>query len=339
MHEFPTKVTCIHGPNGCGKTNLLDAIYSLCYTKSYFSRKDALMVQHGLRGMSLAGLTDHHEAKIIIRETGKKELQLNGEEVKQVQQYIGHMSCVMIAPDDVALITETSEERRKFIDSILTLTVPGYIILLSNYNKLLQQRNALLKAWHGTNNAQGIIAYYNTNMSVLAHQIFTHRKAVVGQLVAAAVPLYENLGESKEIIELKYISSLFYNALDIDFEKNLNKDIAVQRTTAGIHRDDLLVTWGSGESFKETASQGQKKTMLFALKLAQFQILKSTLPKVPILLLDDVFEKLDQERSTKLLQFILEEDAQTLITDTHLDRLQLAFGASEQVSYIKLQGR
>jgi DNA replication and repair protein RecF len=335
--DFSDKVTCLHGPNGCGKTNVLDAIYALAYSKSYFTRKDALLVQYSVQGMSLSGQYSDHSAKMLLRETGKKELYLNESELKQVQQYLGHTSCVMIAPDDISLINDGGEERRKYLDSILTLIQPDYSATLGKYNKILQQRNALLKNWHNLDaSAQSVLEFYNQQLADFAAIIFAARKALMIEIEPLFIQRYSDFSADKEKVEIKYTSTLFNSNLLDQLSSNFHKDLASQRTNYGIHKDDISMLWQTGESFKETASQGQRKTMLFALKLAQYQILKTKLGNSPTLLLDDVFEKLDEQRGKQLLQFILQQDGQTIITDTHLARLQAAFGDSKEVAYLSL---
>ena len=226
--------------NGTGKTNLLDAIYYLSFTRSYFSRPDTLNIHHGMAGMRLEGnyqlQSEPQLLTCIVRENNKKEISLNQEEYKKFSDHIGRIPCVMIAPDDISLITGGGEERRKFIDTILSQIDKTYLQHLIDYTK--------------------------------------------------------------------------------------QKDLVLQRTTVGIHREDLSFYMGEA-AFKTEASQGQRKSLLFALKLAEWQVLKDKKGFTPILLLDDVFEKLDEQRMFQLLHWVCtESDGQVFITDTHSQRLQ-----------------
>jgi DNA replication and repair protein RecF len=339
---FSKQIICIYGANGAGKTNILDAIYYLGFTKSYFAKKEIGMVQHDKLGMFVQGdfVMDNDcesQIKIIIRENGKKELSENGEDIKSIQQHIGKIPCIMISPDDTVLITEGSENRRKFIDSILCQTDTDYFGHLINYNKILAQRNALLKNWQEPGGQQWeLLEYYNGQLQIHASYITTTRLTMMAQFAPMVQKLYQEIGKEENNIELLFDSKLINNDLLDLFKQSIQKDIFLKRTTCGIHRDDIILLNGH-QLVKEFASQGQKKTLLFALKIAQYQYLKQHLQVKPILLLDDVFEKLDANRSQHLLQLITQENCQTFITDTHLDRLQKAFaGWEEQVDFLKI---
>jgi DNA replication and repair protein RecF len=277
------------------------------------------------------------DIKITIRENGKKELLVNGQDVKQLQKHIGKLPCIMISPDDTELITEGGELRRKFVDGILCQIDTTYFSSLIAYNKVMSMRNALLKNWQEPNGVQwDVLAYYNTQMIQTGTYISTARQAMLLQFVPMVQRYYTAIGNNAEIIEIKYDSKLINNTLEDLFKQYIDKDILLKRTNAGIHKDDLQLLL-NGYIAKDFASQGQRKTMLFALKLAQYQYLKQQLGITPILLLDDVFEKLDASRSQYLLQLITQENCQTFLTDTHLARLQTAFyGLENLVEYIEI---
>jgi DNA replication and repair protein RecF len=341
---FSKQITCLYGPNGIGKTNILDAIYYLGYTKSYFAKKDIDVVQHHQQGMFIQAdvLLDDLQSmavKMIIRENGKKEVQVNGEEIKQLNKYIGTLPSIMISPDDTELITEGGEVRRKYIDSILCQIDTVYFAHLIAYNKVMAMRNALLKNWHETNGVQwDVLSYYNTQLVDHGSYIFGARQTMLGQLVPLIQACYTAISKSKENITVYYDSKLINNTLDVLIKQSVDKDIILKRTNVGIHKDDLTIQI-NGYLCKDFASQGQRKTVLFALKMAQYQYLKQQLNITPILLLDDVFEKLDANRSQHLLHWITTENCQTFITDTHLDRLQNAFtGLQNLVEYVQVGG-
>lgn len=327
--HFDNNVIGIYGNNGLGKTNLLDAIYFLCFTKSYFTKTDSNIVHRGLQGMRLEGnFTRNGEAEnivCIIRETGRKEIYRNGEEYKRFSTHIGRLPAVMIAPDDVELITGTSEVRRKYIDTLLSQLDHQYLQSLINYNKVLQQRNSLLKAASERGYVDDtLLDILNAQLIKPANYIFNCRKNFLHSYLPAVAKSYRQIAGSDEPLILDYYSQL----LEDDFEKLLatfrQKDLMLQRTTTGIHKDDIELKL-HGENFKNIASQGQRKSLLFALKLKEFEALESAKGFAPVLLLDDVFEKLDAARMQNLLHHVcLESKSQVFITDTHKERLQQA---------------
>lgn len=327
--QFNEHVIGICGNNGAGKTNLLDAVYFLCFTKSYFSKTDNAVVHKNMQGMRLEGnfTRNDEEEKIvcIIRETGKKEMKRNGEDYKRFSAHIGQFPAVMIAPDDVELITGTSEVRRKFFDTLLSQLDQQYLQKLIEYTKVLQQRNSLLKAIGERGyNDQSLLDVLTTQLTEPAQYIFNYRKKFLSDFLPAVAESYRQIAGSHEEIALEYYSPLFED----DYEKLLatyrEKDLMLQRTTVGVHKDDIEPKLND-ESFKSIASQGQRKSLLFALKLKEFETLKSSKGFSPILLLDDVFEKLDEGRIENLLRHVcLETDSQVFITDTHKHRLQQA---------------
>jgi DNA replication and repair protein RecF len=326
---FEENVIGICGNNGLGKTNLLDAIYFICFTKSYFSKTDSASVQHGLQGMRLEGnFTRNGESEkvvCILRENNKKEMQRNGEDYKRFSSHIGHFPAVMIAPDDVELITGTSDIRRKYLDTLLSQLNQQYLQSLIDYNKVLQQRNSLLKS----GSDRGYVD--NALLDVLTRQligpgnfIFNYRKQFLADYLPSVSESYLKIAGTNEPVVLDYYSPL----LEESFEKLLaiykQKDLMLQRTTVGIHKDDIELKLHR-ENFKNIASQGQRKSLLFALKLKEFDVLKTAKGFAPILLLDDVFEKLDSGRMQNLLHHVcVENQSQVFITDTHKERLQQA---------------
>jgi DNA replication and repair protein RecF len=327
--HFEENVIGIYGNNGLGKTNLLDAIYFLCFTKSYFSRTDSNIVHHGLQGMRIEGnfsRNDETENIVgIIRENGKKEILRNGEEYKRFSAHIGQFPAVMIAPDDVEMITGTSEIRRKYLDTLLSQLDQQYLQNLIEYNKVLQHRNSLLKSSGERGYLdEALLDILNRQLTKPAKYIFGLRKNFLEHYLAAVTKSYRQIAGSDEPLHLEYYSQL----LEDNFEKLLatfrQKDMMLQRTTCGIHKDDIELKLGN-EFFKNIASQGQRKSLLFALKLKEFEELKCAKAFSPVLLLDDVFEKLDASRMQNLLQQVcVESKSQVFITDTHKERLQQA---------------
>ncbi len=327
--HFSENVIGIYGNNGMGKTNLLDAIYFLCFTKSYFSKTDSTIVHSGLQGMRVEGnFTRNGEAEnivCIIRENSRKEIRRNGQEYKRFSAHIGCLPAVMIAPDDVELITGTSEIRRKYIDTLLSQLDHQYLQSLIDYNKVLQQRNSLLKSAAERGYIDDtLLDILNAQLVKPARYIFNQRRGFLQNYLPAVAKSYGQISGTDEPLVLEYYSQL----LEDDFEKLLatfrQKDLMLQRTTTGIHKDDIELRLNE-ENFKNIGSQGQRKSLLFALKLKEFEALELAKGFAPILLLDDVFEKLDAARMQNLLQNVcVGSKSQVFITDTHKERLQQA---------------
>lgn len=330
--HFPRRVMGICGPNGSGKTNLLDAVYYLGFSRSYFARPDAQQVQHGAAGMRLHGeyALQGKELSVtaIIRETGKKELQVDGEAYRKFSDHIGRFPVVMVAPDDVNLISGPGEDRRKFLDTLLSQLHVGYLKQLIDHNKWLQQRNSLLKAQAETGQMdQALMEILTEQLCATANYIFEQRKEFLSTFIPQVIAIYERIAGQHDAITLQYESQLHSESMQLLLRRNWQKDSALQRTSGGIHRDDLQIRMGE-QAFRVEASQGQRKSLLFALKLAEWQVLGTNKKFTPILLLDDVFEKLDDTRMTQLLQWVCaESNGQVLITDTHPERLQQQLAA------------
>lgn len=342
--SFPEKVTGIYGKNGTGKTNLLDAIYYLCFTKSYFHKPDSVSVFEDKRGFRIEGQfnKDGKAEKLvcILRENNRKEFLRNDEAYKKFSEHIGKFPAVMIAPDDIKLITEGSEERRNFLDTLLSQLYPDYLMALIAYKKVIDQRNSFLKA------ASEKPYYDETLLSIIDEQlishgkiIFTHRQKFLSKFLPEVEKEYYQMSGKAESVGLQYQSSLNDLEYETMIKENRQRDLFLQRTSSGVHKDDIAM-FMKELPFKQIASQGQRKTLLFAIKLAEFAVLKNSKGFSPILLLDDVFEKLDAERMHQLLDRVCKnEDAQVFITDTHQQRLVDAFTALD-IDYhlIGLQG-
>jgi DNA replication and repair protein RecF len=325
--DLSERIVGICGSNGTGKTNLLDAIYYLSFSRSYFSRPDSQNVHHGMSGMRLEGnylLNEEPKQLVyILRENNRKELSLNGEEYRKFSDHIGRFPCVMIAPDDVILITGGSEERRKFVDTILSQISKHYLHHLIDYNRILQQRNSLLKSAAETGRTDEALLDVLTDQLVnKGHSIFQERKKFLGSFLTLVGQLYTRIAGNDDGLSLGYESQLLYGDFAAILKESRQKDFFLQRTNTGIHRDDLSIRMHM-IAFKSEASQGQRKSLLFAFKLAEWQVLKDAKGFTPILLLDDVFEKLDEQRMSQLLQWVCaESDGQVFITDTHEQRLK-----------------
>ena len=325
--HFTEQIVGICGRNGVGKTNLLDAIHYLCFTKSYFTR-DSLATQYGQQGFRIEGHLKIHDkeekAVCIFRENGKKEFSVDDDLYAKFSKHIGRYPCVVIAPDDVQLIIGNSDDRRKFIDLLLSQVDNMYLQSLINYTKILQQRNSFLRNYSEgfANRDLSVLDVLDEQLSKEGNYIFEKRRAFLIGFLPVVKQLYNEIAQQYEPINLFYESELQTASLNELLKHNRNKDLLIQRTSVGIHRDDLVFSLGE-QPFKSIASQGQRKSLLFALKLAEMEALKHEKKRTPLLLLDDVFEKLDEERINNLLiQVTTENEGQIFITDTNCRRLK-----------------
>ena len=327
--SFNKRIVGICGLNGTGKTNLLDAIYYLSFTKSYFSRPDSQNVHHGLAGIRMEGNyelnNEQQQLTCIVRENNKKEFAINGQEYKKFSAHIGSFPCVIIAPDDVELVTGSSEQRRKFIDTILSQISRNYLQQLIDYNKLLQQRNSVLKqAAEQGKMDEALLETYSEQLSITGQYIFEERKKFLKTFLPIVDEFYSKIAGKDDGIKATYTSQLLDAQMKQLLQYSRQKDLLLQRTTTGIHKDDIELMMDAA-TFKSAASQGQRKSLLFAFKLAEWQTLKKNKGFSPILLLDDVFEKLDEPRMHQLLHWVCnEDDGQVFITDTHKQRLEVS---------------
>jgi len=323
--HFHERVIGIYGNNGVGKTNLLDAIHYLCFTKSYFTR-DPINVQKGKEGFRIEGHLELNgvmeNAICIFRETGKKEFSVNEVFYEKFAHHIGHYPCVIIAPDDIQIITGNSGERRRLLDSLLSQIEPEYLQLLITYNKVLLQRNSLLKSFADSGKRDfSLLDVLDEQLLKPAEIIFQRRKEFLVSYLPVVKNIYADIAWKEEEVTFEYQSELLQSSFKELLHFNRNRDMATQRTTAGIHRDDLIFHL-TGQPFRNIASQGQRKSLLFALKLAEMDILTANKGFAPLLLLDDVFEKLDEARIANLLKRVcLENKGQVFITDTNEERL------------------
>ncbi|MBS1782172.1 MAG: DNA replication/repair protein RecF [Bacteroidetes bacterium] len=337
--SFSERITCIVGANGTGKTNLLDAIYYLCYTKSYFSFLAQASVQHGTDGFRIEGtFIDNNEFETVICckwRGGKKEIWANECLYEKLTDHIGKYAAVMIAPDDIELINEGSEIRRKWIDSILGQVDKLYLESILTYQRVLQQRNAWLKLHHQNPPSKSVeLEYYDAQLARFGTYIYLQRQEFLKEFLLLLERFYAQLCEEKEAVLMTYHSDLHQKAALAILQDNLYHDFRFQRTLRGIHKDELTFLI-KGQEAKLYASQGQKKSLLFALKLAQHAYLRARFGFAPILLLDDIFEKLDQQRMNSLLDIIVDSNfGQVFMTDTHEQRIREAFGGLSGVHFI-----
>ncbi len=325
--DLDAKINCFVGNNGVGKTNVLDAIYHLSFGKSYFNPITTQNINHEADYFVIDGLYEKNEReeKVIVsaKRGQKKVIKRNGKIYERFSDHIGFLPLVIISPADRDLIIEGSETRRKFIDGVISQSDKAYLDTLIKYNKTLSQRNALLKYFNAnhTFNAD-TLEIYNSQMHELGTILFEKRAAFLEAFTPIFKKRYEAISGGKEEVKLKYKSQLHDAPLKDLFVENLKKDRVLQYTSVGIHRDDLSFKI-EGHPVKKFGSQGQQKSYLIALKLAQFDFIKAQSNTTPLLLLDDIFDKLDESRVTQIIDLVNDENfGQLFISDTHPDRTE-----------------
>lgn len=323
--EFDRKFNCLVGNNGKGKTNILDSIYHLSFGKSYFNPVSLQNIRHGEDYFMIEGgfVREEKAEKIVVgmRRGQKKTLKRNGKAYDKFSDHIGFLPLVIVSPSDRDLIVEGSEARRKFIDSVISQSDKNYLSVLVQYHRFLEQRNALLKyfAANQTFDAK-TLEVYDFNLDRLGAEIHLKRKEFIELFISIFSEQYKAVSQTGEGIGLAYESDLNSgNLLDL-LKSNLQKDRLLQYTSVGIHKDDLNFSI-EGFPIKKFGSQGQQKTYLIALKLAQFHFIAEKSGIAPILLLDDIFDKLDDSRVSQLVSLVNQDVfGQIFISDTHADR-------------------
>lgn len=312
----------LYGTNGSGKTNVLDAIHYLALGKSHFVPQDKFAIRQGESFFRIDGTFNKAEENIqfVLKfQPGSKRLEKNGKAYARMQDHIGEIGLVMIAPDDLDLIDGLSQARRKFIDLTLSQSDNVYLGHLATYKRLLDQRNALLKSSQSPD--RSFLQVLNEKMTEPAHRIYALRKKFVSDFLPFFYKYYHAISGGKENVEIRFQSDLDQADLLTLFDQSLQQDLHTQFTVRGCHKDDLVFL-KDGESLKYLGSQGQKKTFLVSLFLAQSDYLSNTMESPPIILLDDIFDKLDEERIRFLLHTIGNMSTrQVIITDTGRERL------------------
>jgi len=333
--EFDSKINCFVGKNGIGKTNVLDAIYHLSYGKSYFNPLAVQNIKHDEEFFVIDGEfeKDERNEQIVcsLKKGQKKILKRNGKQYEKFSDHIGFIPLVIISPADRDLIVEGSETRRKFIDSVISQLDASYLQQLIQYQKVIIQRNALLK-YFALNHVfeSTTLSIYNEQLHELGHSIFEKRKQFLEDFIPIFNKHHQAITGNAETVQLVYESQLHEKDLLALFEESLAKDRILHYTTVGIHKDDLSFEIDH-HPIKKFGSQGQQKSFLIALKLAQFEFVKKQSKQNPILLFDDIFDKLDETRVGKIIEMVNNDDfGQLFISDTHPERTETVIKSMHQ---------
>ncbi|NPA68239.1 MAG: DNA replication/repair protein RecF [Chlorobi bacterium] len=324
--SFSGKLNCFTGNNGAGKTNLLDAIHYLSFTKSMFNTSDLQNIFHGQTFFVLKGnFIKTKKTEIIycgFEKDKKKTVKRNDKAYKKFSEHIGLFPAVTVSPGDSSLIGGGGEERRRYIDSVISQYDKEYLYELINYNKILSQRNRMLKNYSLNKYFDGDIAdIYDMQLAEYGNKIFKKRKEFIKNLLPVFTEYYEKISNKKESVSLTYKSHIADSDFLMLLKSNVEKDKILGYTSKGIHRDDLEFKI-NGLSLRKSGSQGQQKTFLISLKFAQFGFIKKITGINPLLLLDDIFDKFDAERVGEIIKLTNNNFGQIFITDTDPERLK-----------------
>lgn len=322
--EFSPNVNCIWGNNGEGKTNLLDAIYYLSMTKSAFSSVDRFNFRYGCDAFSIAGTYRmptglQSRFSIQVSSGGEKKLRRDDKPCPKVSDHIGMLPVVMVSPSDIALVSESGDERRKFVNSVLSQLDREYLYAMQQYNRLLLLRNRLLKEGMAD---EELLGAYDARMAALAAPLYARRAEFAGQLAPAVQDYYGRVSGGRETVTIGYKSDLAKGDLAELLAASRAKDRTLKYTTVGLQRDEFVFEM-DGYPIRKCGSQGQQKSFLVSLKFAQYEIMKGKYGYPPVLLLDDLFDKLDMNRVSNLLKMVSGHDfGQIFLTDTDKVRIR-----------------
>ncbi len=328
--NFSKKINCLVGDNGVGKTNLLTAIYYLSFCKSYFNSIDSQNILHEADFFSIHGKYKKDNNTDIIsciqKRNHKKNFELNGNKYTRLSEHIGLFPLVMISPADNNLIYSWSEDRRKYIDRVISQFDKFYLEDVINYNKALVQRNTLLKHFAEKHFFDKLsIEIWDKQMIMLGNKIYAKRKDFLKKFSPVFQKYYKFIAQDKELVSIEYQSQLTNGNFEELLANSLEKDRILQYSTTGIHKDDLVFKM-QDFSIKKFGSQGQQKSFIIALKLAQFDYTKNIKGFNPILLFDDIFDKLDDNRLTQLIKLVSNNNfGQIFITDVDKQRIKRIF--------------
>lgn len=319
--ELSSKINCFIGHNGAGKTNVLDAVYFLSFCHSAQTTQDSLVIRHDQDFFMLEGKYEDFTIHCGMKRGGKKVVRRDKKAYQRLSEHIGLIPIVLVSPSDILLIEGSSEERRRLMDVVISQQDPAYIESLNRYNKALQQRNAMLKIEDMEPDPE-LMGLWEEQMAREGEAIYQKRQAFVEQLTPLFQQYYKTISGGREQVSLRYTSHCQRGPLLEVIQRDRFKDRAVGYSLHGIHRDDLEIML-DGHPMRREGSQGQQKTFVIALKLAQFEFLKrANSQTTPLLLLDDIFDKLDAQRVEQIIQLVASEQfGQIFITDTNRDHI------------------
>ena len=336
--EFSPNVNCISGNNGEGKTNLLDAVHYMSMTKSAFATSDRYNFRHGTEEFSLSGtylMENGTRSRFSMKMTmnGEKKVRRDDKPYQKVSEHIGVLPVVMVSPADVSMVSESGEERRRFVNAVLSQMDREYMSALQQYNRLLLQRNKMLKDMHVD---RMLLEVIDMRLEALSVPIYNARQRFVEDLKPIVSEYYKALSGDTESVDIEYDTELSKAPLGELLQQSFEKDRVLKHTTSGIHRDDFVFTM-NGHPIRRFGSQGQQKSFLVSLKFAQYEIMKRNYGFAPILLLDDVFDKLDMGRISNLLQMVASNDfGQIFITDSNKVRMSgIVDGLTQDRAYFE----
>lgn len=331
--DFSPNLNCIAGGNGEGKTNLLDAIHYLSMTKSAFAPADAASFRYGTDSFAISGFYDMGgvTARFALEaDRERKQLSRDGKVYGRISDHIGVLPVVMVSPADIAMVSESGEERRRFANSVLSQMDREYLDNLQQYNRLLMQRNKLLKGLP----SEDLLDAIDYRMARCAEPAARRRAAFAGELNPIVKEYYFRISSGREEVGIEYVCDHEPGRLEELLRSRRERDLLFKYTTAGIQRDDFIFTM-NGKPIRRHGSQGQQKSFLVALKFAQYEIMKKGYGYAPTLLLDDLFDKLDYSRITNLLEMVAGDDfGQIFLSDCDRDRTRrIAAGISGEKAF------
>ena len=336
--EFSPNINCISGNNGEGKTNLLDAVYYLSMTKSAFAASDKYTFRHGTEEFSIAGtyrMENGLSSRFALHTSskGEKKIKRDDKPYTKVSEHVGVLPVVIVSPADVSMVSESGEERRKFVNAVLSQMDHEYLVALQQYNRLLLQRNKMLK---DMNPDRSLLEVIDMRMAALAEPVYKARKKFVDDLRPIVREYYRLVSGGSEEVDITYETELDKAPLDEILAVSFEKDRALRYTSAGVQRDDFVFTM-NGWPLRRHGSQGQQKSFLVSLKFAQYEIMKKSYGFAPLLRLDDVFDKLDMGRISNLLQMVSGKDfGQIFITDSNKVRMSgIVDGLTQDRAYFE----
>jgi DNA replication and repair protein RecF len=325
--SFSSRLNCLIGNNGTGKTNLMDAVYYLSFCKSFFNATDQLNINHDESFFRLTGIYKRLDSKenitCTLHKGRKKQFTRNSKKYKKLAEHIGLLPLVMITPADVNLIVGGSDERRKFMDGVISQYDQNYLNDLLKYNRALIQRNNLLKQFANEHFFDPeLLAIWDIRLLDYGKRIHAERSKFVEKLIPVFQEYYSYISKNNERVGLMHQSLLYENEFENLLNESLSRDRIMQYTTTGIHKDDLVFSIDE-YPIKKLGSEGQNKTFLVALKMAQFSFIKEIADMKPILLLDDIFDKLDRQRVKQIIKVVSGDHfGQIFITDTNREHLE-----------------